>query len=245
MLLIFLTCVAVTLPEHQRIAFRELASELTGIDTAVYEACGKDPLEPIVGLGDNDCRIGFFGRDPGRDEVEHGLPFIGAGGQKVRRVLYGHLYGREMPDFEASVGVGKHFFWINTVPYKPVNNKAWSMKVKKRFQPLMADLLVKGWHGTDVITLGREAFLWFAINQPKAIRGELERFWAREDRFTASTEVMLSACDGTERTFRLHPLPHPSPLNATWYKRFPQLLADRLQQLDVRPDHLRIAAEPA
>jgi uracil-DNA glycosylase len=116
------------------------------------------------------------------------------------------------------------------------------MKVKKRFHPLMADLLVKGWHGSDVITLGREAFLWFAINQPKELRCELEHFWAREDRFTAHTEVSLSACDGTLRTFRLYPLPHPSPLNAVWYKHFPRLLEDRLRQLEVRPDHLRITA---
>jgi uracil-DNA glycosylase len=232
----------VNLPEQQRRTLRELAAELTGIDVSVYESCGKDPLDPIVGLGDPDCRIGFFGRDPGRDEVEHGLPFIGAGGQKVRRTLYSHLYGEEMPDFAASLRVGEHFFWINTVPYKPVNNKAWSMKVKRGFQPFMADLLVKSWHGTEVITLGREAFLWFAINQPKAVKEQLEAFWAREDRFTRATRVSLTACDGSAREFNLHPLPHPSPLNAVWYRRFPELLENRLRQLEVRPDNLRMDA---
>lgn len=229
-----------TLPDDQKLVLRELASELTGIDTAVYDSCGKDPLEPIVGLGDPDCRVGFFGRDPGRDEVEHGLPFIGAGGQKVRRALYRHLYGEEMPDFDASVEVGRHFFWINTVPYKPVNNKAWSMKVKRGFQPFVADLLVKSWHGSEVITLGREAFLWFAINQPKDVKERLEAFWARDDRFTESTQVSLTACDGSQREFRLHPLPHPSPLNAVWYRHFPDLLERRLLQLDVRLDNLRV-----
>jgi uracil-DNA glycosylase len=107
------------------------------------------------------------------------------------------------------------------------------MKVKKRFQPLIADLLIKNWHGQDVITLGREAFLWFSINQPREVKQQLEGFWAREDRFEKATSVLVSALDGTQRELRLHPLPHPSPLNATWYKRFPDLLAARLKQLKV------------
>jgi uracil-DNA glycosylase len=161
------------------------------------------------------------------------MPFIGAGGQKVRSTIYRYLYDREMPDFAASVDVGKRFFWANTVPYKPLGNKAWSMKVKQRFQPLIADLLVKEWQGEEVITLGREAFLWFAINQPREVKQQLEAFWAREDRFENSITVELSALDGTRRDLRLHPLPHPSPLNATWYKRFPELLAAKLRKLKV------------
>lgn len=222
--------------------FRALAANLRGIDLEVYRDYGKDPLDPVIGLGDPDCRVGFFGRDPGRDEVQHGMPFIGAGGQKVRAALHRHLYGTELPDFAASVEVGSHFFWANTVPYKPLGNKAWSTKVKQQFQPLMAELLLTAWHGRDVITLGREAFLWFGINQPKAVKAQLEAFWAHADRFTTCTEVELAIADGTRRTFRLHPLPHPSPLNATWYKLFPELLTVRLVQLEVRPENLRLLA---
>lgn len=231
---------AVTISPAQRQAFRRLAAELEGVDLEVYRSFDKDPLEPIIGLGDPDCRVGFFGRDPGRDEVQHGMPFIGAGGQKVRTSLYRHLYGEPMPDFAASVAVGEHFFWANTVPYKPLGNKAWSMKVKKAFQPLMAELLVHAWHGREIITLGREAFLWFGINQPREVRQALEDFWAREDRFESATEVSLGAPDGASRSLRLHPLPHPSPLNATWYKRFPALLEVRLEQLGVRPGNLQV-----
>jgi len=214
-------------------AFREVAQGLEGIDVAVYEAYGQDPLEPVIGQGDPAVKVAFFGRDPGRDEVQHQMPFIGAGGQKVRNTLYQHLYRKEMPDFAASLAVGKRFFWANTVPYKPLGNKAWSMKVKKQFQPLIADLLIKEWQGGDVITLGREAFLWFAINQPREVKQQLEAFWGGDDRFETHTSVMLAALDGTSRKLRLHPLPHPSPLNATWYGRFPALLAARLQQLKV------------
>lgn len=225
--------------KQRREAFRALAEDLQGIDITAYEACDRDWREPVIGHGAPNSRIAFFGRDPGRDEVDHQLPFIGAGGQKVRGVIYQHLYGKAMPDFKASLEVGKDFFWANTVPYKPVGNKAWSMKVKKRFQPLVADLLLYAWRGRDVITLGREAFLWFAINQPRESQQQLEAFWAREDRFTAFTDVDIFAPDGASRQLRLYPLPHPSPLNATWYKRFPELLEQRLAQLGVRSDNLK------
>jgi uracil-DNA glycosylase len=129
--------------------------------------------------------------------------------------------------------VGKGFFWANTVPYKPVGNKAWSMKVKKQFQPLVADLLVNDWDGDAVITLGREAFLWFAINREREVKQQLEAFWASEDRFESFTQVEIRDGEGNGRMIKLYPLPHPSPLNATWYKRFPGLLRQRLRQLKV------------
>ncbi len=227
---------------QRRQAFRTLAADLDRIDREVYAEFAKDPLDPIIGLGDPDCRIGFFGRDPGKDEVRHGMPFIGAGGQKVRRELFARLEGGEMAAFEQSLKIGEHFFWANTVPYKPLGNKAWSMKAKKAFQPLMAALLVDAWHGSDMITLGREAFLWFAILQPRETRQALEAFWAQEDRFETFVEAELQLADGRRKTFRLHPLPHPSPLNATWYGRFPGLLARRLEQLGVARDTLTVSS---
>jgi len=219
-------------------AFRELARLTEGIDVEVYRQHGKDPLDPIIGRGRADARIGFFGRDPGRDEIQHGEPFIGAGGQHVRRALYLQLQGRPLPDFAASQQVGRDFFWANTVPYKPVGNKAWSTRVKQRFHPLMCQLLLEQWQGDRIITLGREAFLWFGIGQPKAERERLEAFWNSETRFQESIAVRLAAGDGGARLLHVYPLPHPSPLNATWYARFPALLQARLQQLDVRPGNL-------
>lgn len=223
-----------TLTPQERQAFRDLAANTDGIDLEVYARFGKDPLEPIVGLGPREARVGFFGRDPGRDEVQHGEPFIGAGGQLVRRALYRRLHdGRDLPDFAASREVGRGFFWANTVPYKPVGNKAWSTRVKQRFQPLMAHLLVERWDGADLVTLGREAFLWFGLLQTAEMRERLEDFWQREDRFESSLAIELAVPGGARRALRLHPLPHPSPLNATWYKRFPALLDARLVQLGV------------
>lgn len=224
-------------------SLREQARLLENVDRAVYDEYGKDPMEPVFGLGGADARIAFFGRDPGRTEIEYGLPFIGAGGQKVRAALYEYLYDQPMPGVEASIEAGRPFFWANTVPYKPVGNKAWSMKTKKAFQPLVASLLLRHWRGRDVITLGREAFLWFGINQPREARTALEDFWKRENRFESSCEVILSA-NGRQRSLLLHPLPHPSPLNATWFKHFPGLLKKRLRQLEVRTENLEWVEKP-
>lgn len=212
--------------------FREAAREVVGIDLAAYERNGRSATEPVIGEGNPNQRIAIFGRDPGRDEVQFQLPFIGAGGQKVRQSLYRYHHAAELPNFEASIEVGRHYYWANTVPYKPIGNKAWSMAVKKRFQPLVADLLVHEWAGDQLITLGREALFWFAINRDRSIKQTLERFWARDDRFTSQIEVELVAPDGHGRTISLYPLPHPSPLNASWYKRFPALLEARLVQLN-------------
>ncbi len=220
------------LGDAQRQTFRELAATTPGIDVEVYARFGRDPLEPIVAHGDPHAALGFFGRDPGRDEVQHLEPFIGAGGQLVRRALYEHRHGAPLPDFEASRTIGRDYFWANTVPYKPLGNKAWSTSIKKRFQPLMAEVLVDIWRGDDLIVLGREAFFWFALNRDKALTAALEAFWAREDRYEQSYAVAVRGASGREREIRLHPLPHPSPLNATWYRRFPALLRARLDALD-------------
>ncbi len=214
-------------------AFRHEAEATQGIDTASYAEFERDPLEPIIGLGPRDAPVGFFGRDPGKQEVRWAEPFIGSGGQKVRQGLYRTMYGEPMPDFDASREVGRHVFWANTVPYKPIGNKAWSMAVKKRFQPLVAEMLMTHWQGRELITLGREAFLWFGIHQSRDVRQALEAFWQRDDRFEACHTTTLCLEDGREATFELAPLPHPSPLNQAWFKRFPELLQARLEQLGV------------
>ncbi|CAO1666711.1 MULTISPECIES: uracil-DNA glycosylase family protein [Salinicola] len=221
------------LPAEIDKAMRREAAELDRLDGDVYRQFDRDPLAPIVGLGPKNAKLAVFGRDPGKKEVEVGLPFVGAGGQKVREALYRHRHGQPLPDFEASLTVGDDLFWINTVPYKPVGNKAWSMAVKRRFQPLVAALLTRQWDGDRVITLGREAFLWFGIGQSREVRDALEAFWSREDRFSATHVTQLTLDDGETKRFVLAPLPHPSPLNQRWFKRFPELLAQRLADLKI------------
>jgi uracil-DNA glycosylase len=224
-------------PEARHAAFRELAATLDRIDLPVYEQFGIDPHEPTLGAGDADCRICFFGRDPGRNEVKHRQPFVGAGGQKIRRVLHQLVHGAPLPDFEASLEVGRYTFWANTVPYKPVGNKVWPAKVRKAFRPLVQDLLLRDWNGEHVLALGREAFFWFAAD--RAERKRFTEHWEREDRFETSIAVDVVSGDD-RRTLKVHPLPHPSPLNAVWHARFEPLLHERLVALGFGADSWRL-----
>lgn len=197
------------------------------IDVPAYTAEGKDPTWPILaGSGDPKARLAVFGRDPGRNEVSHGEPFIGAGGQLVRRALHQVAFDAPCPDLAASIRAGQRVFWGNTVPYKPTGNKAWSVKVKRRFVPFITELLVDHWRGDQLITLGNVAFDWFRLAD-KSLAPALKTFWARDDRYTASLTVSLRG-----KHITLLPLPHPSPLNAVWYPRFPALMRARLDHLE-------------
>jgi uracil-DNA glycosylase len=197
-----------------------------GIDLPVYAEAGRDPHAPIVlGSGSLAARVGVIGRDPGRTEVLRGEPFIGAGGRKLRDGLHRAALGGDAPDEAAAIRVGRAVFWANTVPFKPIGNKAWSVPVQRRFAPAMARLVLDLWTGSDLITCGNAAFDWIGLVEPQ-LAPALAAFWARGDRYEASLALEVRG-----RALRLHPLPHPSPLNATWYRRFPGLLDARLQAL--------------
>lgn len=196
------------------------------IDTEVYASAGLDPTHPVVlGSGSLDARIGFFGRDPGRHEVLHQEPFIGAGGRILRDVLHDRQFGGPAPTVEAAKKAGQTVFWGNTVPYKPLGNKAWSMKVKRRFSGMIAELLVDHWQGDQLLLLGNVALDWFRIEAPHE-KERLKAFGKRTSRYTESLGITLRG-----KPITLHPLPHPSPLNARWYRKVPDLLAARLDAL--------------
>ena len=210
--------------------FARLARSLAALDVAAYREFARDPLQPVIGLGPADARICIMGRDPGREEVRLGLPFVGEAGQLLRGGLHAHLHPGAAYSFEAGLEAGAGMFWTNTVPYKPVGNKAWGPGVQKRFQPLMARVLSR-WQGIDVITLGNEAFFWFGIGQDVSVRKRLDECWEMGDaRYEQSVEVLVEIGKQT-RPFRIHPLPHPSRANAIWCRRFPALLQKRLGTL--------------
>jgi len=189
------------------------------IDLAAYEAAELDPIEPVLlGSGSLDARLGIFGRDPGRTEVERREPFIGKGGQLIRAALID----------AAGPDAGTRVCWANTVPYKPLGNKAWSVAIKRRFLPHTRRYLTELWKGDQLITCGNVAFEWFGLAEP-TLRPLLKDFWTRDDRYEACLNIELGG-----KSITLHPLPHPSPLNATWYPRFPGLLRNRLEMLDWR-----------
>lgn len=219
---------------RRRAALRALGAALPGIDVAAYAAAGRDPVEPMLESGDPASPILIFGRDPGKDELVHQAPFVGAGGQKIRRVLAERTLGRTPVDVAESIAVGQSLFWANTVPYKPVGNKAWPERVKAAFRPWVADLLVHTWRGDAVLAMGQDAFFWWSDwGDPRAF----DALWDDPDpaaRFQRHVSVTLAA-DGISRPVRVYPLPHPSPLNATWASRFPSILHARLDELGWHP----------
>ena len=199
------------------------------IDRPVFERAGRDPLEPVLYAGSLKAKVVVLGRDLGKDEVAAAQPLIGAGGRLVRSGVYEAVHGIAPPASDRALeSVLEHALLTNTVPYKPPGNKAYSKGVKERFRPFVAELLVEQWTGGDhVITLGNEAFAWFARYGDASA---LETFWEREDRYESRIPCEVVSGSNRRRLILL-PLPHPSPLNARWFKRFPELLAKRLRPL--------------
>lgn len=225
-----------TIPQLLESIHQEAKREPFPIDTPVYEKAGKDPLEPILFAGSLTAPPCVFGRDLGKDEVAAGQPLIGAGGRLVRSGIYEARHGTPPPKSDRNLeSILSDVLLTNTVPYKPPGNKAYSTAVKERFRPYVATLLAQHWQGNHVITLGTEAFQWFL---PYADPSAFAEFWSRDDRYEAEITCNLPNPDTNEQNHKsltLLPLPHPSPLNARWYKRFPELLAKRLTRLTKPP----------
>ena len=196
------------------------------VDLPVYERAKRDPTDPILYAGSLVAPLCVFARDLGKDEVAHGQPLIGAGGRLVRAGIYEHDHGSPPPKSDRTLeSVLARVLLTNTVPFKPPGNKAYPERVKARFRPFLERLLCEFWEGERIITLGTEAFAWFArYGEP----GSSEAFWGREDRYEADWECDLTAEGGLRKRVTIGPLPHPSPLNQRWYAKFPALLAGRL-----------------
>jgi uracil-DNA glycosylase len=204
------------------------------IDLPVYDRSKRDSLVPIPFAGSLAAPVCVMGRDLGKDEVAAAQPLIGAGGRLVRAGVYRAIHGTEPPKSDRSLeSILPGVLLTNTVPYKPPGNKAYSRPVKERFRPFVAELLAAYWTGgKHVITLGNEAVEWFApyFSDPSAFAA----FWERPDRYDAEVECTLTASVAgktVRKTLVLMPLPHPSPLNARWYGKFPGLLDRRLARI--------------
>ncbi len=212
----------------------EAQKEEFPVDIDVYKSADKDPNEPILYYGNLESNICFLARDLGRDEVIAGQPLIGASGQLVRQGFYQAIHQEKTEDKTKLDSIKDRLILTNTVPYKPPGNKAYLQKVKKRFRPFIAQLLVCYWQGTQIITLGTEAFKWFKDYSTKE---EIEQFWSQGDsRYQSSLQVNLTAKNDDGETknklVTVYPLPHPSPLNQKYYNKFPHMLQNTISQLD-------------
>ena len=208
---------------------QESTKEEFPIDIPVYQSAGLEPTYPILYAGNLKSQLCFFGRDLGKDEVYSRQPLYGAAGTLVRQGVYRTIYQTDTQNKKELEKVCDRLLLTNTVPYKPPGNKAYSAAVKKRFRPFIEQLLVLYWEGNRIITLGTEAFKWFA---PYGGKKEVDDFWRRSDRYSAELNISLKATDNKGLTHQkpvtLCPLPHPSPLNRTYYAQFPTMLQERL-----------------
>ena len=199
------------------------------VDLEVYQRLGKDPSIPILFGGSLKAKVCFLGRDLGKDEVGSGQPLIGAGGRMIRVGVYEGRHGAPPPREDKRIeSILEDVLLTNTVPYKPPGNKAYSDAIKERFRPFIEELLVDHWQGHRLISLGTEAFQWFA---PYVERNRLMLFWQSETRFEEDLSLELTAGKGKDalsKTITLAPLPHPSPLNRRWLPLIPELLRKRL-----------------
>ena len=95
--------------------------------------------------GSVNANVLTIARDLGRDEVEEGVPLIGAAGSLFRYI-------------EMKMRVES--FKCNIVPYKPWNNKVFPKQIREKFYPIVYSLmeLVKP---KAIIVLGNEAFELF------------------------------------------------------------------------------------
>lgn len=203
------------------------------IDIPVYKSSGLDPTYPVLYAGNLNSDLCFFARDLGKDEVYARQPLIGAAGTLVRQGFYQALYHQQPKGRKDLQKICDRVLLSNTVPYKPPGNKAYAVKVKERFRPFVEKLLVLHWQGSQIITLGTEAFKWFT---PYGAPGEIDEFFQRGDRFSSKLSVTLNARDDRnelhQRQVTLLPLPHPSPLNKQYYEKFPQMLQQRLNDFE-------------
>jgi len=203
------------------------------VDVEVYTSAGRDPTYPILYAGNLNSQICFLGRDLGKDEVLANQPLYGASGTMVRQGLYRAIHGRQGQNKQELATVCERVLLTNTVPYKPPGNKAYTTEVKERFRPFIERLLVLHWQGSQIITLGNEAFKWFS---PYGARGELNSFFQESGRYRNQINILLTAQnlqgEVEQRQVTLLPLPHPSPLNQKYYAQFPGLLQERLNQCE-------------
>ncbi len=199
----------------------EARREAFPVDEPVYQKAGKDPLRPILYAGALDAPVAVLARDLGRDEVAAGQPLIGAGGKLVRAGIV-----RANGAAEPAEAI-RFALLTNTVPFKPPGNKAYAESIRARFRPFVAGLLADFWSGSQVLTLGTEAFRWF---EPYAEGGAFPASAATDARFDEAYECRLPGAGGAEKLVLIRPLPHPSPLNRRWYARFPEMLDRRLAE---------------
>ncbi len=74
-------------------AIRDAVWNLT--ESPLYEYRQQNNYYPVLGMGSHDASIMFIGEAPGKNEAEKGMPFVGASGKFLDKMLEGINLKRE------------------------------------------------------------------------------------------------------------------------------------------------------
>ncbi|MBC7868876.1 uracil-DNA glycosylase [Candidatus Saccharibacteria bacterium] len=120
----------------------------------------KTAMNLVMGSGDINADIVFIGEAPGKKEDEQGLPFVGAAGKFLDKMLM-------------QAGLARSDVYItNIVKYRPPNNRDPSPEEKKTFWPYLVRQL-NIIQPKIVVTLGRHSMEYFLPDQKiSAIHGQ-------------------------------------------------------------------------
>jgi len=112
----------------------------------------KTATNLVMGDGNIDADIVFIGEAPGKKEDEQGLPFVGAAGKFLDKML-------------VSAGLNRSDMYItNIVKYRPPDNRDPLLEEKEAFWPYLVrqlDVI----QPKIVVTLGRHSMEYFLPDQ--------------------------------------------------------------------------------
>ncbi len=118
------------------------------IESDICSSLKSEATQLVMGDGNLDADIVFVGEAPGKKEDEQGLPFVGASGKFLDKML-------------DSIGLDRKDVYItNIVKYRPPNNRDPSLSEKKAFWPYLVRQL-EIIQPKIVITLGRHSGSFF------------------------------------------------------------------------------------
>ena len=178
----------------------------------------KDAATNLVfGKGNPRAKIMFIGEAPGANEDLQGVPFVGAAGKELDRLL--HLIGLSLDEV----------YIANILKYRPPNNRNPSTEEIRRHTPYLIEQIA-AIRPTIIATLGNFATKFvlarFDAESMQKIGGITHLHGkAQQIRVPLAAIASSSTTHSEEISFTAFPLYHPA---ATMYNRklMPELEAD-------------------
>ncbi len=101
----------------------QIKSEI--IDRNICPDLAEQSINLVMGSGNHNATVVFIGEAPGKKEDETGLPFVGAAGKMLDKLL-------------ESIGLSRDDVYItNIVKYRPPNNRDPTPEEKQVFLPYL------------------------------------------------------------------------------------------------------------